>query len=68
VLKVGDRSSVRGDFGVGVHDFEGLFRFAEDFLSSLDKNEMLDAGFSKGLRDGEADAACLEESVAEKPI
>ena len=63
-VEVGDGRRVRGDFGVGILGLEGLLRFAENLLSSLDQNKMLDAGFGEGLRDGEADAACLEESVA----
>lgn len=61
---VGDGRGVRGDSGLGILGFEFLLRFAEDLLSSLNEDEMLDAGFGEGLRDGEADAACLEESVA----
>lgn len=64
VIKVGDRSDVRSDFGVGILGFDFFFRFAENLLSSLDEDETLDIGFGEGLRDREADAACLEESVA----
>lgn len=66
-VEVGDGRRVRGDFGVGILGLEGLLRFAENLLSSLDQNKMLDAGFGEGLRDGEADAACLEGSVVEQP-
>ena len=62
-----DGSSVRGDFSVRILGFEGLLGFAKDLLSSLDKDEMLNTGFGEGLRDGEADAACLEGSVVEQP-
>lgn len=50
-VKVGDGSAVSSDFGVRILGLEGLFRFAENLLSSLDQNEMLDAGFGEGFRD-----------------
>ena len=59
-VEIGDRRDVRGDFGAGILGFDFLFRFAEDLRSSLDEDETLDTGFGEGLRDGEADAACLE--------
>ena len=60
-----DGSSVRGDFSVRILGFEGLLGFAKDLLSSLDKDEMLNTGFGEGLRDGEANTACLKELVVE---
>lgn len=66
-VEIGDGRGVCGDFGVWILDFEFLLRFAENLLSSLDEDEMLNVGFGEGLRDGEADAACLQESVAVEP-
>lgn len=63
-VKVGDGCGVRGDPGVGILGFEFLLRFAENLLTSLDEDEMMDAGFGERLCDGEADATCLEELVA----
>jgi hypothetical protein len=60
---VGDGSGIRSDFGVGVVGLEGLLRFAEYLLSSLNQDEMFDAGFGEGLRDGKANTACLNGSV-----
>jgi hypothetical protein len=62
---VGDGSGVRSDLCVGILGLEDFFRFAENLLSSLDKDEMLDASFGKGFRDGEADTTCLEQLVCE---
>lgn len=66
-VKVCDGRSVRGDFGVWIFGLKRRFRFAENLLSSLYKDEMLNAGFGEGFRNGEADTACLKESVVEQP-
>lgn len=66
-VEVGDRRGVRGDFGVGILGLKDLLCFAENFGSSLHKNEMLDVGFGEGFRDREADAACLEDLVVGQP-
>lgn len=58
-----DRGGVRGDFGVRILGLKGLLRFAEYLLSSLNQDEMSDAGFGEGLRDGKANTACLNGSV-----
>ena len=63
MVEVGDGRNVRGDLCVGIFGFEFLLRLAENLLSSLNEDEMLDAGFGEGLRDGEANAACLNELV-----
>ena len=63
MVEVGDGRNVRGDLCVGIFGFEFLLRLAENLLSSLNEDEMLDTGFGEGLRDGEANAACLTELV-----
>jgi hypothetical protein len=59
-LEISDRSSIDRDLGLGVLGFQFLLSFIKHFLSSLDKNQMFNAGFGERLGDSKANLSCLE--------
>lgn len=56
-LKVRDRSGMSGDFQAWKVGRKGFPHFVQDFLSALDDDDMLDAGFGERLSDAEANAS-----------